>query len=177
MYMRTLLRLILIPTAACLLFSCSKATADYTPYISFSAILRNPVISHDSIVGCQDTVYTTYDSSLSAYILDTISMSDTTYFMVGFGSRGNDLTAALITFDSTAVNLRCHLADEIKAVLDTAKTNEQAAQLYFIPGYNLVLFPIAYTPKKTGVHKLIFQVKSDSKFSPVSYTLMQPVKE
>ncbi|MBQ4507512.1 MAG: hypothetical protein II970_01260 [Paludibacteraceae bacterium] len=175
--MRTLIRLMLVPMVACLLFSCSKATADYTPYISFSAILRNPVTSHDSIIGCEDTVYTAYDSSISAYMLDTIALSDTVVFMAGFGSRGNDLTAALINFDSSAISLRCNLAKEIKAVLDTTKTDEQTAQLYFIPGYNFILFPITYSPKKAGVHKLVFQVRSDSKFSPVSYTLMQPVRE
>ena len=162
--------------SACLLFSCNKTTADYTPYIQMSAIFRNPVILHDSVIGCQDTILTTYDSSLKCYVADTISLSDTAFFMVGFGSRANDLTAALITFDSSAVSLRCNLADEIRAVLDTA-TREATAQLYFIPGYNFVMFPISYSPKKADTHKIVFEVRSDSKFSPVSCTLLQPVSE
>jgi len=160
-----------------MLFSCKKGSVDYTPYIQFSAILRNPVIDKDTLRSCQDTVNINYDSSISAYMLDTISLSDTTYFMVGFGSRGNDLTAALITYDTAAINLKCHLADEIEAVLDTALTDESTAQLYFIKGYNFILFPVTCTPKKAGVHKLVFQVKSESKYSPVSCTLMQPVRE
>ena len=174
---RFLYFLLVVASVVCLLGSCKNTdNAEYTPYISFSVFLRNPVFSHDSIVGCEDTLRIAYDSSSNKYLLDTVSLSDTVVFVVGFGSRGNDLKAALVTYDSAALAMRCDLSKEIEEVL-TEQSDVRKTQLYFVKGYNFVLFPMGYKPRKAGVHQMVFEVQSDSKYSPVKHTLVQPVSE
>ena len=161
--------------AAVSLFSCTETHNDYTPYISFSAFLHNPVIANDSIVGCKDSLSAVYDASLNSYLLDTLPLNDTVLLMVGFGSRGNDLTAALISADTSALKMSYLLSGDISKALD-GESNTGEGKLYFVKGYNFVLFPVTYVARKTGTHKIGFTVQSDSKFSPVSYTFLQPVK-
>lgn len=155
------------------LFSCTTKS-EFTPYISFSSFLRNPVLSGDTIIGCQDTIQIAEDSQLKAFVLDTIGLGDTAVFVVGFGSRGNDLISATIETDTMAMSFRCSLNDVIRGVLRPS-SSEKDMRFDFVSGYNFVSFPVFYVPKKMGAHKMVFTVNSDSKFSPVSYTIIQYV--
>ncbi len=172
--MRGLVKSLVLLFVALAMFSCTEVKNDYTPYISFSAFLHNPVIVNDSIVGCKDSLAAAYDASLNSYVLDTLPLNDTVLFMVGFGSRGNDLTAAIISADTFSLKMHYSVVGDIKAAL-ASKSKPENGELYFVSGYNFVLFPVTYVARKAGVHKMTFTVRSDSKFSPVSYTFLQPV--
>ena len=159
------------------MFSCKKTKTDYEPYISYSAFLRNPRFSHDSIVGCQDTVLLSYDNASGSYLADTIELFDTVLFVVGFGSRGNDLEWVTIETDTTMLQMSYSYSKEIYDVLDTEGSKPEAGTLSFKSGYNFVMFPVQYTALKSGSANLKFTVASDSQYSPLSLSIIQPVRE
>ena len=154
--------------------ACNKVYSDYTPYIKYSDFYVNPIRnSHDSIIGAKDTLMATWKDS--RYLLDTISVNDTVYFGVAFGSYSNNLLGALITFDSTQLAFTLELDKSIKEAL-LPESDVKNGQLKFQSGYNLVTFPVWYRPLKPGTFDLQFTVESDSKSSPVTYFFRQPVK-
>lgn len=175
--MKTISRLMFICMLVPMLTSClGNAKSDYTPSIGISYILVNPIYRNDTLIGAMDTMNVKYDDKLSAYRLDTLSISknDTIVFAAGYNSFGNDLIAAKVNFDTTAIAFRLAMNDEFMKVL-TDKSDVRNAQLYFAPGYNYVSIPMGYKPIKTGMHTIEFVVESNSKFSPSTLTMIQPV--
>lgn len=172
------LLILLVASVSLVLASCvNNVHSDYTPYIVFSDMYINPTFHGDTLVAAEDTMSFKYDSDLNAYYMaDTLTVSpkDSVVFAMGFCSMGNDLIAARINFDTTALDLQVTINKEISDVL-TGQTNLRMAQLYFQPGYNAVSFSAGYSPLKEGTHKIEFVVESDSKYSPVKYVCFQPV--
>lgn len=156
--------------------SCLTSSVDTTPYVQPSVFLRNPIFVNDQLVGAQDTVKIALDDKLGCYVLDTIHTTDTVMFMMGFGSRLNDLTKAIVDIDKSAIWTSYVVGEEIQKVL-TDESNSENGYLVFKPNYNFVAFPIYYSPLKEGSHKMTFTVESDSKFSPVTVTFIQVVKD
>ena len=154
--------------------SCKTSDAQYTPYISVSSFLRGPKLHNDTIIGCRDTVKIAYDQNLGCYQLDTIQVGDTVVFMVGFGSRGNRLLSASIAADTTNMMFRCAPSEDFVKILKDS-TSVSNMQFDFTGDHNFASLRVYYTPLKLGTHKMVFTVRSDSKFSPVSMTFMQNV--
>lgn len=170
---------LLVASVALMLSSCiNDVHSDYTPEIIFSDMYLNPTFHGDTLVAAEDTMAFKYDADMNAYMItDTLSVSprDSVVFAVRFWSMGNDLLATRINFDTTAIGLQITIGDEIRNVL-TDKSNIRTAQLYYKPGYNMVSFAAGFVPLKEGLHKLEFVVESDSKYSPVSYLFLLPVR-
>ena len=161
------------------LFSCKQSKVDYEPYISFSAFLRNPVFSsvkQDSIVGCQDSVNLVYDETKNLFLADTLMVNDTVVLLAGFGGRGNDLVSVSVSADTSKLKIWYEMSSDILRVL-TDESDPAAGEWVFKGGYNYVMFPVWYVARKAGSSNLVFNVKSDSQYSPVKVTVVQPVKE
>ncbi len=167
---------VLLSVLATGMSSCKKSKDHYVPYISFSAFLRGPQFSNDSIVGCKDTVTFKLDSVTNKYVADTIAVGDTVLFLVGYGSRGNDLVSARLSADTTALRFIYTVSDEVRDVLK-AESKPEEGLLYFNAGYNFVIIPTVYIARKSGSYDMVFTVTSDSDYSPVSLTVVQPVSE
>lgn len=155
--------------------SCIHSDYDYTPAIYFSDFYANPIFSGDTLVGAEDTLLAHFDTLLNVYVLDTISLSDSIVFGAAFESFANYLTAARISFDTTALAFSANL-ESLRPIM-SAKSNEKTLQLYFNPGYELVSFGVGYKAKKVGTHTIEVTAESDSEYSPTRYVLLQPVVE
>ena len=173
---RLIYSLLIVAVSVTGFVSCKKTNPQYAPYISFSVFLRNPVFSHDSIVGCQDTISLTYDESSGFYLADTLLVKDTVLFLAGFGSRGNDLVSVSVSIPADAFKTEYSVTDDIRSKLTDDSTPEEG-KLSFVSGYNYVMFPMKYVALQSGVYKFVFNVVSDSDYSPLSVTVVQPVKE
>ena len=110
------------------------------------------------------------------YIADTIHTNDTVHFSIMLRSFTNNLTGFTIDYDSTALAFTIDSIQAIQHALDSTSVLSQC-QLKFVPGYVVAVFPVHYIPRKTGTHDFKLTVTSDSKYSPVSYTLRQPVEQ
>ena len=155
------------------LASCGSNQQDYTPYVTTSSFYLNPIYSGDTIIAAQDTLSLHIQDD--HYVLDTISVTDTLVFMVGFGSYANNLTATLITFDTTQLNMSSKIPEEVRKIL-LPTSDIRNLQLYLNSGYNFLALPMGYRPLKSGTHRVTFTVESDSEFSPRSLVIDQPVR-
>jgi len=168
--------------SAALGFVACKAKDDYhaTPSITISYFYCNPVLDDaGKVVSAEDTLAWRYDESSSSYILDTLTMQDSTVvlFAASFLSHGNNLVSCLFDFDTTRLNLHLGLTPDILSAT-IEPTDTAACRLYFPPGYNAVGFPVRYMPRTTGSLPLTLTVHSDAgeTYSPASIRLVQPVK-
>ncbi|MCQ2311084.1 MAG: hypothetical protein MJZ64_04975 [Paludibacteraceae bacterium] len=154
--------------------ACDSKPSQYTPYISLSYFYLNPIFDNGKIISAEDTLNVhTVDGLL---VLDTITMQDTVVFAAGYGSIGNDLVSARVMFDTTQVNMRASLSEDITKIL-LPISDIRNLQLFINPGYLYVSIPLGYRPLQQGTHRMQFVVESDSQFSPRSVTYFQPVKE
>ncbi len=110
------------------------------------------------------------------YILDTVHTNDTVHFSIMLRSFTNNLTGFTIEYDSAQLAFTIDSISAIQHALDSTSVPSQC-QLKFVPGYVVAVFPVRYIPRKTGTHDFKLTVTSDSKYSPVSYTLRQPVEQ
>lgn len=155
------------------LTSCHTNQQDFVPYITTSSFYLNPIYSGDTIIGAQDTFQ--LKKVDDCYMLDTISLTDTVVFMVGFGSYANNLTATRVTFDTTQLNMSSKIPQEIRDILLPA-SDIRNLQLFLNSGYNFLAMPLGYRPLQSGTHQFVFTVESDSEFSPRSVVVKQPVR-
>lgn len=167
--------------AVSLLVSCAgKDEFHATPTITLSQFYCNPVLDGSGkVVSAEDSLGWRYNEADDSYILDTLAMKDSTLvlFAAAFMSHGNNLVSAIIEYDTAQLRLQPLLGSEIMAVT-VAPTDTAARRLYFTPGFNIVSFPIYYTPRVKGNLPLTLTVHSDagSEYSPASLRLVQPVK-
>ncbi len=109
------------------------------------------------------------------YVLDTIHTRDTVHFSILLRSYTNNLTGFTIDYDSAALAFTIDSVQAIQHALDSTSVPSQC-QLKFVPGYVVAVFPVHYVARKTGTYDFKLTVTSDSKYSPVSYTLRQTVE-
>ena len=152
--------------------SCENGYTECTPYLQFSYFLHNPYIVNDTIHS-QDTLYVTAVSN--GYQLDTIALGDSVCFTVGFGSAYNYLTKIHIDYDTTKVYMRAKIAaTDYTTLFDTVQSDPSRMQ--FVPkiACNYISFPVYYTTRKKGNIDFTVVCESDSKYSPISYYIVQP---
>ena len=142
----------------------------FSPSISASSFLVNPVFEGDSLIGAQDTLDLFYDSQDGSYEMDTVYLGDTVMFASTFYSYTSNLMSIEIKWEHDLMQLWYPLVGGITDVL-TDKTDIEEGKLYFNPGYNRVSFPIYFTPTVRGGMTLKMSVESDSDF-PISSVLI-----
>jgi len=155
------------------MFSCINESSSFTPDLSFSYFLLNPVYEGEKIVSAEDTLYLTARENY--FVLDTIDVEDTVVFMVACCSYENDLIALRVNFDTTQLNMNAKVVEETKKAL-LSTTDYRNLQFYINPGYNTMYMPFGYSPVQSGSHQFSVVVESDSKYSPNSTTFCQPVR-
>ncbi len=150
--------------------SQSQFTPTITPSYLFCYHADSITIGVDSLG--RDTLLVTYKDDI--YRIDTIHTLDTVRFSLRLCSYENNLTGFSIEYDSTALAFGIDSIQSIQHALDSTSVPAQC-QLKFVPGYVVAVFPVHYIARKSGVHDFKLTVSSDSKYSPVSFTLRQPV--
>ena len=147
--------------------------SSYTPEIHLYSPLLNPYYQGDTLRAA-DTLKFSYNEGLSMYLTDTIDESDTVMVSAIFYGVGNVLTGVRVEWDSTCLNTWLELESSIRNALSDT-TTIGSGYLPFNPNYNLVSFPIYFTPRKSGLHTIKMTVETDSKYSPVSLSFGVPV--
>lgn len=160
----------LVALATLLLTSCNfENQSQHTPRMAISPLTRT-CLHGDSVV--KDTLGYRYDKDGKG-VLDTIHVGDTVVFSILLDAQGNMLTGFQTQWDSAVLHLEYLAMDSIRYALDTANCDIKGGKLQFLPGYNQALFPIRYIPRKAATATMEFEVQSDSKFSPISFTIQQ----
>lgn len=147
----------------------------FSPEINSSYMYVNPVFVGDSLAYALDTLSLYYNSDDDLYQTDTMYIGDTVMFATAFYTVTNNLVAVRLNWDER-MKLWFPLTDDVRKVL-SSKSDTLKGQLYFNPGYNLVSFPIYFTPTQKGNLDLKLSVDSDSEFSTSSVMFKVPVKE
>mgnify|MGYP006864371618 FL=1 len=156
--------------------SCNWNTEpQYSPEIYGSHFYVNPVFEGDSLVSAKDTLSLSYDSEDGTYDLDTVYVGDTITFASVFYSVNSNLVSVNIDWDSTKMNMWYTLPNSVEKVL-TSQTNLEDGDLYFVPGYNRLSFPISFTPLVKGGMTFSLTVESDSEFPETSVLFYVPAK-
>ena len=164
---------VLLAAVAFLLAACTfENNAQYTPRMALSP-LRNTCIHGDSVV--IDTLGYRYDKEGKG-VMDTIHVGDTVSFSILLDAQGNMLTGFQTVWDTAVMNLEYLAMDSIRFALDTAKCDIARGILRFLPGYNQALFPIRYVPRTAATADIVFEIQSDSKFSPNKFTIQQTAR-
>ena len=152
--------------------SCEfRGRNDYTPSLYTSCFF---IHYPDSTAG--DTLGVHYMGESGTWQADTIAQGDTVRFVVGVNSYANNLVSFGMTWDTAAMCVELYAIDSIRPGLNMDSTNAGAGLLVFKPGYNYASFPVRYTPRKAGVHKVTMTVTSDSNFPTSSLSFTQPVR-
>ena len=160
----------LLAGIATVVSSCSLTDqAQYTPQI----ILSYMVCTH------ADSVYTdtlSFTQSVDGeYKMSPIHINDTIRFSVALNTYSNTLVGFSAAWDTSALQLSIDSIEAIRAGLDSTSAPVRGI-LKFNPGYNFAAFPMHYIPRKAGAHSLGFTVESDSKYSPSTLSVIQPVE-
>lgn len=109
------------------------------------------------------------------YKMKAIHKGDTVRAVIILNAVTNTLTGFSIAYDSTELVAQVDSVSLIQsALLDTS--DPEHGKLYFKPAYNYAAFPIHYIPLKTGALDLKLTVESDSKYSPSTLSMTQPVE-
>lgn len=154
------------------LTSCEfRGRNDYTPSLYTSCFFIHYT---DSTAG--DTLGVRYQSDSESWQADTIVCGDTVRFVVGVNSYANNLVSFAMTWDTAAMLVELYAIDSIRPGLNSDSTDAASGRLVFKPGYNYASFPVRYSAKKTGVHKVTMIVTSDSNYPTSSLTFSQPVQ-
>ncbi len=152
-------------------------STDETPYISRSLLVRNPKIENCLVVGGKDTLsVSAAESGNDTYVIDTIEVGDTVVFAVAFGARSNQLvSASVLSSDTNSLKIDCQVNDTLSKML-ISPTDLNKGQMYFTSGWSLIGFPVYYYARKAGLVTITLKVESDSKYSPATVYLRQPIK-
>ncbi|MCQ2343199.1 MAG: hypothetical protein MJZ75_06930 [Paludibacteraceae bacterium] len=162
------------PIVVFALVACKSEQASFTPFIEFSYFYLNPEYEGDKIVRAEDTLSMRQVDDY--WVLDSINLTDTVVFGVGYGSYANDLIAARVEYDSLQIRVGAQISDDVRRIL-LDKSDIRNLQLYINPGYNYLALPMGYKPVQPGNHRIEFIVQSDSEFSPRNCVIYQPVRE
>lgn len=109
------------------------------------------------------------------YKIGAIHKGDTVRFMITIVASPNSLTGFSMAYDSTILSIGLDSIEKIQSVLlDTS--DPQHGKLYFKPSCVGARFPAHYIPIKTGVADIKLTVESDSKYSPNSLSMIQPIE-
>ncbi len=149
------------------LSSCLNGKYETTP-----VILIDPLI----FVNADDTIGIVYNTTEAKYSTDTMLLGDTMFITVGFDAVGNNITSGQIKYQSEYAELTVMGApdlgdDFIPAITDGAYDFTMAT------GYRGIFLMFRYIPKKTGTALLEFSIRSDSEFSPASFSLLTPIAD
>ncbi len=155
-----------VMTASCSLDQQSQ----YTPLLK----CMNMVCYHtDSLY--RDTLKYEKVDEKGVYKMKAIHKGDTVRAVIVLNAVTNTLTGFSITYDSTELIAQVDSVECIQhALLDTS--DPAHGKLYFKPAFTYAAFPIHYIPLKTGSADIKLTVESDSKYSPNSLSMTQPVE-
>lgn len=154
--------------------SCSlNQQSQYTPQLQ----CRNLICYHaDSLY--HDTLRVDKKGENGVFKMKPIHKGDTVRGVMILNAVTNTLTGFSISYDSTQMTVGIDSVEQIasfkEALLDTS--DPAHGVLRFKPMYNTAVFPFHYIPIKTGSADLKLTVESDSKFSPASISMTQPVE-
>lgn len=157
-----------------LMASCSlNQQAQYTPQLQ----CRNLICYHaDSLY--RDTLKVDKVNENGVYKMKPIHRGDTVRGVMILNAVTNTLIGFSISYDSTQMIVGIDSVEQIQsfkeALLDTS--DPAHGVLRFKPMYNTAVFPFHYIPLKTGSADLKLTVESDSKYSPSSISMTQPVE-
>ena len=142
-----------------------KSEEHYTPRIANSVFVRNQT----------DTLLLHVIDSTQQIVLDTIMVGDTVRCMAAYSSLGNNLTSAKVGWEKEYIDLQIHLFDELRAIM--LGSSDTLNGIINLPaGYYYLSLPIEFRALQAGSPNLVFTVESDSKFSPVSKTIVVPIR-
>lgn len=171
--MRKILISLMVPMMALAVTSCvDNVQSNFTPEIRISVPFLSPYYIGDTL-HAKDTLALHYNESLKMYVTDTIQVGDTLLVGTMFYAYGNNLLSTRVKWDTTAVRTWFRLNTTIlDAMTDT--TQISTGYFPFSPNYNMVSFPIYFTPITAGVHPIEMTVETDSKYSPrsISFSLL-----
>lgn len=151
--------------------SCSlDQQSQYTPQLQCG----NLICYHaDSLY--HDTLKVDKLDENGVYKMKAIHKGDTVRAVIVLNAVTNTLTGFSIAYDSTELTAQVDSVNLIQnALLDTSAP--ERGKLYFKPSYNYAAFPIHYIPLKGGSLDIKFTVESDSKYSPSTLSITQPVE-
>lgn len=153
------------------LTSCSlDQQSQYTPQLQ----CRNLICYHaDSLY--IDTLKVDKQDENGVYKMKAIHQGDTVRGVVILNAITNTLTGFKIGYDSTEMSVQIDSVEIIRHALADASDPEHG-MLQFKPAYSAAAFPFHYIPLKAGSANMTFTVESDSKFSPRTVSMVQPVK-
>ncbi len=163
-------RIVFFIAIGAIMASCSlDQESQVTPQMGFSY----PLCSHaDSLY--TDTLKVVLNEN-GIYKVDSIHTGDTVRFMVALNAYPNSLTAFSIGYDSTILSVRIDSTEKLQSgLLDTS--DPEHGKLYFNPTCVGARFPIRYIPLKAGSADIKLTVESDSKYSPNSLSMIQPIE-
>lgn len=164
--------------AVCALTGCiDNVHSDYTPEIYATSLFLSPQFRNDSLVAAADTLYWSLQKNSSSLTTDTLQVGDTCVFGTTFYAVGNALQSVAIAWDTAAVQMWFTLPQSIKEVLsDTTQLQQGLLPFPASSNYNLVSFPLFFTPRTSGTCEFQLTVSSDSKYSPVTLSFAIPVR-
>ncbi len=142
-----------------------KSEENYTPRIANSVFVRNST----------DTLLLHIQDSSQQLVLDTIVTGDTVRCMVAYSSLGNNLTSGKVSWDKDYMDLQIELFDELRSIM--LESSDTLNGVINLPtGYYYLALPIEFRALQSGSPSLVFTVESDSKFSPVSKSIVVPIR-
>lgn len=153
------------------LTSCSlNQQSQYTPQLQ----CRNLICYHaDSLY--IDTLKVDKQDENGVYKMKAIHQGDTVRGVIVLSGVTNTLTGFTIGYDSTQMSVGIDSISLIKDYLLDTSVPERGI-LRFKPAYNYAAFPFHYISLKIGSADMTLTVESDSKFSPSTIQMTQPVE-
>ena len=150
--------------------------SDHAPEIQPSYFYVNPIFNGDTLVSAEDTLQLINTDAEGYDHLDSITLGDTVVFAAAYYSHEKDLVSVTVEWDSTRMDLKLDINEEISQQLCNP-SNIEAGKLYFNPGFHLVSFPCKFTAKKEGILPIKLTIASTSEYSPVSIGFKIPAKK
>lgn len=143
--------------------SCLDVKSDYSPTLYVHQLINQK----------GDTLSVRYSDTYKLNVCDTVHVGDTINTLVLFDGVGNNITTALVNWDSSAAKVWTEYDSTVSSIL-LEKSDSINCQFYFPPGYRYVMLPIHYVPLVAGAPVITFVADNDSKYEAAEASIMIP---
>ncbi len=137
-----------------------------TPELHFSYFIRSDSVHTDTLKCSLPSAYT--------LVVDTVNVADTITFVIVADAVLNVVDSLSVTWNHEKMGVAFAVKDEwfIKE-----RTDVPNGHFKFQPYYRGISMPMVYQPMVSGMDTIaIFFRSSTTAYSPVSFTIIQPVK-
>ncbi len=137
-----------------------KTRSHYTPHIYISLLTTTD----------GDTLFAREVQDATYYRLDTCEIGDTISFVVAFDAVGNELRRTFVNWDKSDLSIIHTNYSSLKKVL-VEPTDSASLDYYYQPLLSGSSLQLQVLPIKAGEKPVVFNVESDSKYSPQSLNI------